>query len=278
MARVESLSVLNKDDGKAFLAETYGKVIDNIAKDTISSKWKNTDLSGAAGGASLEATRFQNSESKTYGTARGAGKGDNVKVDTVTVAIDQHREIIHDVESFDVQLYGVDNFIARKSKGDELDMKRELERAFFSTAKTAGTKVTPTATAADEILEEFIQAVETVKNEYVDGVPRDLIRVAMSPSLYGKVRKYLDEVENDAATEKIRLFHGVEVESSTYLPEGVELIAMIKGAVAQPIMADTEDATGKYPASKAYYFGVFYDYGTKAVTPDLIFYHEPEQA
>lgn len=273
MARVESISILNKDDGKAFLAETYGKVIANIAKNTISSKWKNTDLSGVKGGASFEATRFQNSESKDYGTARGAGKGENVKVDTVTVAIDKRKEIIHEVNEFDAQLYGVDNFVQRKADGDELDMTRELERAFFETAKTAGTKVTPTATAADEILEEFIQSVETVKNEYVDGVPRDLIRVALSPSMYGKVRKYLDEIEKDAAAEKIRLFHGVEVESSTYLPEGVDVIAMVNGAIAQPLWSKVVEP-GVMPASNDVYFGIFYNYGTKAVTPDLIFYNE----
>lgn len=46
MARIESLSQLLTTDGKDLLAEEYGKVIDNVQKETISERLKNTDLSG----------------------------------------------------------------------------------------------------------------------------------------------------------------------------------------------------------------------------------------
>ena len=47
------------------------------------------------------------------------------------------------------------------------------------------------------------------------------------------------------------------------------MIAMVDGAVAQPVLT-TLDEAGKIPMSNAYHFGLFYSYGTKAVMPDLI--------
>jgi hypothetical protein len=66
------------------------------------------------------------------------------------------------------------------------------------------------------------------------------------------------------------MFHSVNVFSSVYLPDGVDMIAMCQGAVAQPVRTSLDEA-GKIPLSDAYHFGMFYYYGTKAVMPDLIF-------
>lgn len=48
MARIDSLSIQLQTDASAKdkLAESYGKVIENLEKSTISSVLKNTDLSG----------------------------------------------------------------------------------------------------------------------------------------------------------------------------------------------------------------------------------------
>ena len=46
MARIESLSILTTDTGKEYLAELYGKVIENVQKALVSADMKNTDLSG----------------------------------------------------------------------------------------------------------------------------------------------------------------------------------------------------------------------------------------
>ena len=70
MARITSLSQLNESAGLDYLAESYGKVIDNVAKSTISSVLKNTDLSGDPTTGTLEAKRFTNTASNPYGTAR----------------------------------------------------------------------------------------------------------------------------------------------------------------------------------------------------------------
>ena len=53
-----------------FLAEEYGKVIENVQKLTISGAMKNTELSGDPHAGTVEAKRFANATPKNYGTAR----------------------------------------------------------------------------------------------------------------------------------------------------------------------------------------------------------------
>lgn len=274
MARQDSLSIFDTAEGKAKLSESYGKVIENIEKSTISSVLKNTDLSGDPDSGSVEAKRIANTDSNPYGTARSGGKGQNVKAPAVVVNIDTDRELINEVEEKDLAMFGVDGLIQNKTANNERSMKRELERAFFATAATAGSAATLTKTEANEKLEELIQLVENVRNDFVDGVDRDLINVVCSTKAYGEIRNFLDKGASnaniDTSVGEFGMFHGVNVFSTVYLPEGVDMIAMCAGAVAQPVKVSL-DEPGKIPLSDAYHFGMFYYYGTKAVMPDLIF-------
>ena len=270
MARINALNILTTGEGKEKLAESYGKVIENIQKSTISGLLKNTDLSGTPEAGTVEAKRFVNSASNVYGTARTGGKGQALKATPVVIAIDTDRELINEVEEKDAALYGVDGLIAKKTAMNEKAMKRELEIAFFTVAGTEGTTATLTATAINEKVEELIQLVENTKNDYVDGVDRDMISVVLDTATYGTLRNYLDStaVANvDTAVGEMGMFHGVRVFSSVYT--GKSMIAMVDGAVAQPVLT-TLDEAGKIPMSNAYHFGLFYSYGTKAVMPDLI--------
>lgn len=270
MARLDSLNILTTGEGKEKLAESYGKVIENIQKSTISGLLKNTDLSGNPDAGTVEAKRFVNSVSKAYGTARSGGAGEALKATPVAIAIDTDKEIINEVEEKDTALYGVDGLIAKKSAMNEKAMKRELERAFFTVAGAQGTKATLTKTAINEKVEELIQLVENTKNDYVDGVDRDMIAVVLDTATYGALRNYLDStaVANvNTAVGEMGMFHGVRIFSTVYTDKA--MIAMVDGAVAQPVLT-TLDEAGKIPLSNAYHFGIFYSYGTKAVMPDLI--------
>lgn len=152
-------------------------------------------------------------------------------------------------------------------------MARELERAFFKKAADKATDAALAKTAINEKLEELIQKIETVKNDYVDGVPRDMISVICNTSVYGEMRDYLDTAPNanvDTYAGEFGGFHGVDVYSSVYLPSGIDMIAMVEGAVAQPVLTWLDDP-GKIQLSNAWHFGMFYSYGTEAVMPDLIF-------
>lgn len=276
MARITSLNILLDTTGKDYLAELYGKVIEGVNKALISVNMKNTDLSGNPEAGSVEAKRFVNASPKAYGTARTAGKGDALKAKPVTVAIDTDKEIVEELEEKDTTLYGVDGILAKRANNHVERMASELDTAFFAEAKNSGTKVTPTATAVQDQIEEVIQSVENTKNDFVDGVPRSMINVVCDTATYGQMRTYLDTITRanvDSDEEEFKAYHGVKTFSTVHLPAGVKFIVMVDGAVAQPVMSHQYTAE-KIPLSNAYGVELFYSYGTKAVTPDLIKYVE----
>lgn len=271
MARTESLNILLTTTGKDYLAEQYGAVIANVQKRCISSQLKNNQLSGDPKAGSVEAKRFENKASKAYGTARAAGKGDEITAKPVVININQDKEIVAEVEDKDAAMYGVTGLVQREAASAEKSMVRELERAFFSAAATAGQTFTATSQTADGAMEELIQSVETVQNDFVDGVERDMIAVVCNPATFGALRSYFDKVEDGGAHgEAIGLFHGVRIFSSIYLPQGVNAIAMAEGAVAQLVRVK-EYGAERIPLSNAIAIELFYSYGTKAVAEDLVF-------
>src|SRR5574344_2490188 len=272
MARTDSLNVLLSTTGKDKLAEEYGAVIENIQKNCISQLIKNTNLSGTPGAGSYEAKRFENKSSNAYGTARSGHAGQAIKDTPVTVPVNVDKEIVVEAETKDITLYGVDALIEREAASAQKSMQRELERAFFSEAYTAGTAYTPAVGATiDVVIEGLIQSVETVNNAVVDGVERDMITLVCNPATYGQLRTYLDKVQDGGAlAEGYATFHGVKVFSSVYLPNGVGAIAMADGSIAQPVLP-TIAAAERIQLSNAIAFGLFYSYGTKAVAADLIF-------
>lgn len=274
MARITALSMLDTESGKAYLAELYGRVIEGVQKALVSTGMKNMDLSGDPVSGSVEAKRFANATPKKYGTARTAGKGDAVQAKPVTVAIDVDREIVEELEQKDVRLYGVDGVLDRRAANHILRMAAELDTAFFDAANNAATGVTIAAgTALEDELEKVIQTCENVKNKFVDGVPRTMMNLVCSTEVYGQIRNALDKTQRanvDTSVEEFYAWHGVRTSSCVHLPTGCRYLVMVDGAVAQPIMAD-QYAAEKIPLSNAYGVELFFHYGTKVVTPDLIF-------
>lgn len=274
MPRITSLNILLEQTGKDYLSELYGRVIENVMKNLVSAGMKNQDLSGNPASGSVEAKRFVNASSKAYGTARAAGKGDAVKAKPVTVAIDTDREIVEELEQKDVTLYGVDGVMDRRAVNHVLRMTAELDTAFFAAANTEATEVNVTASdPIEDQLETVIQACENTKNNFVDGVPRSMMHLVCSTAVYGKIRNALDKMQRsnvDTTAEEFLAWHGVDTKSCIHLPTGCDYLLIVDGAVAQPVMAD-QYAAEKIPLSNAYGVELFYHYGTKVVTPDLIF-------
>lgn len=277
MARIDSLSIVLQSDSSAKdkLAEEYGKVIENLQKSTISEIIKNTDLSGDPSSGTVEAKRFANATAANYGTARGHAYGDKINALPVVVPLNVNKEFIEEVEEKDLRTYGVAGLIERRVANQGNAMKRLLERAFFTEAKTAGSSLSLSGSTAMEKLEEAIQSIETTNNDFVDGVERDLIVVVASPAFYGQVRNALDTTAQSNIKTNIAeygQFHGVDVYSSVYLPSGVDFVIMVKGAIAQPVLPSIYNPT-KIELSDATGFGIFLYFGTKAVMPDLIKYY-----
>lgn len=276
MARIDSLSIQlqTSQTAKDKLKEEYGKVIENVQKRTISALLKNKDLSGDASSGTVEAKRFSNATEEEYGTARSGKKANKIKAKPVVVALDVNKELIEEVEEKDLRTYGVNGLIERRVSNQGNSINRLLEREFFKESVKEGTKVTLTATKIEEMFEEAIQKIETTKNDFVDGVERDMINIVCSPEYYGKIRTYLDQGNNanvETDIEEFGRYHGVNVFSSVYLPTGVDFVVMAVGSVAQPVITSIYNPT-KIELSDATAFGTFLYFGTKAVTPDLIIY------
>ena len=274
MARTDALSIYSNAAGTTAdkLAESYGKVIDSIQKGALSEQLKNKDYSGDPTTGSVEINRFKNSASANYGTARTAGAGTTLKnTGKVTINLNVDKEIVEEIEEKDVRTFGVADIIARRAGNHSKRAIADLDSSFFAALESAATAVTlPTGvTAIEDVAETMIQAIETVTNDWVDGVDRDMIALTLSPAAYGKLRNHIDKVmvENDYGKEEIEIFHGVRVYSNTRQTSAI--IAQIFGAAGQPAMFN-EYQDEKIPLSNAHAVEMFYSYGTGVVTPDLV--------
>jgi hypothetical protein len=277
MARTKAISLIQTGSTKVDLAELSGLVIGNIQKDTLASGLKSQSYTGNPASGSVEYKRFKNSVSQNYGTARAAGKGSEISVPPTTVNLNTHKEIVEEAAKFDLDTFGVGNIMARRADNHVDTVAAEFDTAFFQCAVDEGTSFSTAETDVEAIVEAFIQTLETVKNDYVRGVPRNIMRLVCDPSFYGKIRNYLDKnVQNanvDSAAEDFAIFHGVRCYSSVFVPSGTNAIIMIDGAIAQPAVIYPYKEPEKIPLSNDYGVSMFYDYGTKALTPDLIFHY-----
>ncbi len=273
MARTDALNIVTSGTTKDKLAESYGKVIESIQKGAISEKIKNTDYSGDPTTGSVEVNRFDNASSEDYGTARAAGKGDAVaNGGKVTINLNTNKEIVEEIEEKDVRTFGVADIIARRAANHAKRMIATLDRAYFSALEAAGTAVTlPTGTTAiEDVVEAMIQSIETVSNDHVDGVDREMIVLTFTPAVYGKLRNHIDKVSvptADSGEEEIAMFHGVRVFSNTRQTKAI--IATVFGSAGQPVLVN-EYADEKVPLSNAHAVELFYSFGTGVVTPDLV--------
>lgn len=277
MARTKAISLIQTGSTKVDLAELSGLVIGNIQKDTLASGLKSQSYTGNPASGSVEYKRFKNSVSQDYGTARSAGKGSAITVPPTTVNLNTHKEIVEEAAKFDLDTFGVGNIMARRADNHVDTVAAEFDTAFFQAAVDEGTAFTTAETDIEAIVEAFIQTLETVKNDYVRGVPRNIMRLVCAPSFYGKIRNYLDKNTNnanvDTAAEDFATFHGVRAYSSVFVPSSTNAIIMIDGAIAQPAVIYPYKEPEKIPLSNDYGVSMFYDYGTKVLTPDLVFHY-----
>lgn len=274
MARTQAISLLEAAGKKAELSEIYGIVIDNVKKDTLSSALKSQQYTGNPAAGSVEFKRFVNSSDDEYGTARAAGKGKAIKAPPVTVNLDTHREIVEEIAKRDLETFGVSSIMSRRAINHIDTMTSMLDITFFKTAADAATTLTTTKTDPLEQLEELILTASTVKNEFVQGVNRNMIEVVLSPTFYSSVRNRLDHLPAsnvDTAAESFALFHGTKIYECINLPDKTSAIAMAHGSVAQPVVTDQYGEPEKIPLSNDFSVSLFYDFGTKALTPDLMF-------
>ena len=274
MARQDALSIYINDTEKDKLAETYGEVIEAVQKGAISEQIKNKNYSGDPTTGSVEISRFANAKVNDKGTARTNGKGDKLKNSgKVTINVDTDKEIVEEFTKKDLKLHGVSGIAEKRKTNHTKRMIAYLDTEFFAKAEEEGTAITIPAdiTALAEKLETLIQDVETTKNDWVDGVDRDMLVLTVTPSVYGKLANYIDSIPNSINGLNDEIFHKVKIFSNHRQTK--DAICMIDGAVGQLVTTDEYDAE-KIPLSNDYGLELFFSKGTKAVMPDLIKYVE----
>lgn len=284
--RTNALSILMDADTRAKLNEIQAGIVENIQKQGNSFRFKSQNANlGAANAGSFEFKRFVNSQSKEYGTARKEGEGDKLTAPPTTVNLDIHREIVEEVSGFDVNRFGLNSSlvsIATKRKANhQSTLQYETESAFWGKAYLAalnggivavGYNASSQDTFDDQIEQNAIVPLETVRNKYVRGVPRNLIGGVLRPGAYSKLKTQLNKMYNanfSIADEEIQGINGVSLFSETFLPAKVDGIIMVKESVAQPLHV-REYGAEKIPLSDDYALELFYDYGVKDLAPDLI--------
>ncbi|MDR2656495.1 MAG: hypothetical protein LBB86_01565 [Oscillospiraceae bacterium] len=276
--RIESLSVLNAQDGtsKIYCAELYDYFYDTVTNYALSTILKNKLYPGTpVPGGSITIRRMAMGQSKAYGTARAAGKGDAPQLREYVVPIDKRREIIEEIEDMDVAMLPATDVINRKITAQGQTAAREMDRAFFATAITAGTMYTPESGAAiDQIVDGLLDTLCTVSNQFVDGVSRDQIALVCAPSAYSLLRNKIDQLSNpnvDTTPYEYGRFHGARIYQSIHVPTTAAFVAMALESLLQPI-AFNQFEIAKSPYGFSTIVKTAYAYGTGAVTPDLIYY------
>lgn len=269
MARQDALNIFANGE-KDKLAEIYGAVIEAVQKGAISEQIKNKNYSGDATTGSVVINRFKNATIDDLGTAREGAKGKALdNSGQVTINVDTDKEIVEELAVKDIKLFGLAGMAEKRKANHVKRMIAYLDSEFFACAEKAGTKVELTAADVAGKVEELILAVETTKNDYVDGVDRDMIVVTVSPAVYSAIRNYIDSVPNSVNGLTDNMFHGVRVFSNHR--QSKPAIAMIDGAVGQLVVTDEYDAE-KIPLSNDIALELFFSKGTKAVMADLIKY------
>lgn len=270
MARTDAYSIFQDKLKQTpdLLKEVYGGVIESIQKGALSASIKNVRLSGNPAAGSVEVQRYINSKSKAYGTARSNGEGDKlINSGKKTINLNQRKEIVEEITLNDIQQNTVDNLLNTRTANHADTVIRELDYAFFAEAESVASNVTVTGTTVEERLEEVIQALETLKNDFVDGVDRSLMVMSLTPALYGEIRTKLDSIEGSRG-ESFMAYHGVRTVSN--IRQTADILVQVVGSVAQPV-ALWEYSPDRIPLSNDMALPLFYQYGTKAVAPDLIF-------
>ena len=269
MARTDARYIYINDNDKDKLAEIYGGVIEAVQKGAVSEQIKNKNYSGDPKAGSVEISRFVNATVRDQGTARTGGKGDKVINKPVTVNVDTDKEIVEEVNKTDLRLHGVTG-IAEKRKANHIKrMQAYLDREFFGCAVSEGTSFTLTGNTIIEKIESIILNVEKTENDYVDGVDRDMLVLTVKPEIYSQIKNYINEVPNSLTGVTEKMFNDVRIFSNNRQTKDV--ICMIDGAVAQPVVTDEYDLE-KIPLSNNFGLELFFSKGTKAIMPDLIKY------
>ena len=172
MAKTSSLNIkIQNTENYDDLAEVLDGLLENIQVGAVSEAIKNKNGSGTPEGGSILYKRFVNSTLESLGTARTATHGTAVEAQTITVNINDDKEIVEEVASKVLKLYGIADIAAKRAVNQAKRIQAYLDRKFFTTAVAAGTKVNRGAlTDVDKIVDNMIVTAKATSSDFIDGI------------------------------------------------------------------------------------------------------------
>lgn len=260
--------VLSNDDADK-LRKTYATMIGTVAANTLSMELKNNDYDGVVEkGGSVVVNRLETSISRDYGTARAAGEGDKPKNNPVTMLIDTGKEIVEEIARYDADRHSIPDFIARRQTNHSLSMSVQLDKDYFKVLQDNSTvaDLSGESEVEDKIL-LLIQTLEAVENDHVEKVDRALMELTLAPKWYDQLIKYMNTLPNPNGQD-YKTLHDVKVHKA--VRQGFDAIVQVRGSVAQPVKVYPYNPE-RIPLSNDVAIELFYDYGTEAIMPDLIY-------
>ena len=276
MARQAALNIADYTSRETMdnLAEVLDGVIENIQVSAVSEALKNTNGSGNPEAGSVEYKRFVNAVLEDKGTARTAGKGSKVVAKPIIVNLNDDKEIVEELQIKDVQLYGIDG-MAEKRKGNFAKrIIAYLDRKFFNEAVTSGTKFNRgSLTDPKEIIDAMIVKAKETSSDFIDGIDAEDLALVVNGTYRKALKNDLDALPNGTAPANgaIGTYDSVTVYESNRLPEGVNAIVMLKGAIAQPRLISDYQAE-KVPFDDAIALETFLYTGVKTLVEEAVYY------
>lgn len=271
----KSLNVLiNGTSTKDDLAVVLDGVLENIQVSAVSEAIKNKNGSGSPQSGAVEYKRLANATLADKGTARQAGKGSQLKAETISVLIDTDKEIVEEVTTKDLKLYGVAGMAQKRADNQSKRISAFLDKTFFDVAVKAGTQFTRgSLTDPKEIVDTMIVKAKNTSSDFIDGIDAEDLVLVLDGSYRKALKNDLDSLPNGTKPEngRIGVYDSVEVFESNRLPENVHAIVMIRGAVAQPYFVSEYDFE-KIPLDDNYAIENFLYCGTKALMKETIIY------
>lgn len=271
----KSLNVLiNGTSTKDDLAVVLDGVLENIQVSAVSEAIKNKNGSGSPQSGAVEYKRLANATLADKGTARQAGKGSQLKAETISVLIDTDKEIVEEVTTKDLKLYGVAGMAQKRADNQSKRIAAFLDKTFFDVAVKAGTKFTRgSLTDPKEIVDTMIVKAKNTSSDFIDGIDAEDLVLVLDGSYRKALKNDLDSLPNGTRPEngRIGVYDSVEVFESNRLPENVHAIVMLRGAVAQPYFVSEYDFE-KIPLDDNYAIENFLYCGTKALMKETIIY------
>lgn len=256
------------------LASVLNGVIDNIQTSAVSEILKNKNGSGSPEAGTIEYKRFVNATLRNKGTARAAGKGDKVEAQPVFVNLSDNKEIVEEIALKDLKLYGVAGMAEKRATNFANRVKAYLDKQFFAEAVAEGTKFTRNSlTDAKDIIDGMIVNAKSVSSSFIDGIDAGDLALVLGPSYRKALKNDLDALPNGtvASNGLIGAYDGVDVYESTRLPNGIEAVIMLKGAIAQPYFV-SEYNLEKIPLDDNYALSTFLYTGVEALADEAIIY------